>query len=415
MNLLIRHAKQLVTVAAQGKRTKIGRDMRELGVIEDGSVLVRDGIIEWVGRDADFPFEVNQETDILDATGKVVLPGFVDSHTHLVFAGSREDEFALRSEGRSYQQIADEGGGILNTVREVRKASKKELKKLADSRLDLMLRYGTTTVEIKTGYGLDMENEVKLLEVIHELEKEHMMTVVGTFLGAHAIPPEYSGKTGEYVQLLLDKMIPYAGTKHLAKFCDVFCEAGYFDTQESEKILTAGKKFGMQPKVHAEELGHTGGAELAAKVGAVSADHLEYVTASGVEALKRAGVVATLLPGVSFFLGHRYAPARKLIDAGVPVALATDFNPGSCMSFSMPMMMTIACTQMSMTPEEAITASTLNAAAALGLSEKVGSIEIGKEADIVVYDAGTYRYLPYHFGANLVYKVIKRGTILEFE
>jgi imidazolonepropionase len=414
MELLIRNAKEVVTVSASGKRVKIGKEMRDLGVIERGSIFVKDGIIEWVGREADWTIETSTETNILDASEKVVLPGFVDSHTHLVFAGSRENEFALRAEGKTYQEIVQAGGGIWSTVKEVRKATKKELKRAAEKRLDEMMKHGTTTVEIKSGYGLDMDNEVKMLEVINELEKEHYMTVVSTFLGAHAIPPEYDNNSDEYVRFLLDKLIPYVGRKQLARFSDVFCEKGYFNTLQGEYVLNEGKKFGLRPKVHADELSACGGAELAAKVGAISADHLEHMSSKGIDALRESEVLATLLPGVSFFLGHQYAPARELIEAGVPVALASDFNPGSCMSFSMPMMMTIACTQMKMTPEETITASTLNGAAALGLSDKLGSIEAGKVADIAIYDIPNYRYLPYHFGTNFLRTVIKRGVILEF-
>jgi imidazolonepropionase len=414
MELLIQNAREVVTVSSSGKQLKRGAEMRDLGVIERGSIFVKDGIIEWVGREADRAIDTSSETDILDASDMVVLPGFVDSHTHLVFAGSRENEFSLRAEGKTYQEIAEAGGGIWSTVKEVRVATKKELKRSAEKRLDEMMKHGTTTVEIKSGYGLDMDNEIKMLEVINDLEKEHYMTVVSTFLGAHAVPPEYGKNSGEYVRFLLDKLTPYVGKKQLARFSDVFCENGYFNALQGEHLLNEGKKYGMQPKVHADELGSSGGAELAAKVGAISADHLECVSEKGIDALREANVVATLLPGVSFFLGHGYAPARKLIDAGVPVALASDFNPGSCMSFSMPMMMTIACTQMRMTPEEAITACTLNGAAALGLSNRVGSIEAGKVADLAIFNVPNYRYVPYNFGTNLLSKVIKQGVILEF-
>jgi imidazolonepropionase len=415
MELLIRNAKEVVTVSASGKPVKIGSEMRNLGVIKNGSIFVRDGIIEWVGRETDRTIEPSREATILDASEKVALPGFADSHTHLVFAGSRENEFALRAEGKTYQEIAEAGGGIWSTVKEVRLATKKELKRAAEKRLDEMMKHGTTTVEIKSGYGLDTDNEIKMLEVINELEKEHYMTVVPTFLGAHAIPPEFGNNGGAYVRFLLDKLIPYVGRKQLAKFSDVFCEQGYFNALQGEHLLNEGRKFGMRPKVHADELSACGGAELAAKVGAISADHLEHVSSKGIDALKESRVIATLLPGVSFFLAHQYAPARKLIEAGVPVALASDFNPGSCMSYSMPMMMTIACTQMKMTPEETITASTLNGAAALGISDRVGSIERGKQADIAIYDIPNYRYLPYHFGTNHLWTIIKRGTILEFD
>jgi imidazolonepropionase len=414
MELLIRNAKEVVTVSASGKRVKIGNEMRDLDVVERGSIFVKDGIIEWVGREADRTIETSAETNILDASEKVVLPGFVDSHTHLVFAGTRENEFSLRAEGKTYQEIAEAGSGIWSTVKEVRRATKRELKRTAEKRLDELMKQGTTTVEIKSGYGLDMDNEIKMLEVMNELEKEHYMTVVSTFLGAHAVPPEYGNNSGEYIRFLLDKLIPYVGRKQLARFSDVFCEKGYFNALQGEYVLNEGKKFGLRPKVHADELSACGGAELAAKVGAISADHLEHVSSKGIDALRKSEVLATLLPGVSFFLGHQYAPARELIDAGVPVALASDFNPGSCMSFSMPLMMTLACVQMKMTPEEAITASTLNGAAAIGMSDRIGSIEVRKLADIAIYDIPNYRYLPYHFGTNLLETVIKRGVILEF-
>jgi imidazolonepropionase len=331
----------------------------------------------------------------------------------MMFAGNRAHEFALRSQGATYQQIADAGGGILSTIKNVRAASKKELKRQTVRYLTEMMRHGTTTVEMKSGYGLDLDSEIKMMEAIHELEREEMMTVVPTFIGAHAIPPEYKQNKKAYVQLLIDEMIPYVGKKKMAAFCDVFCEKGYFELEDSERILIEGKNAGLLLKIHADELNPLGGAQLAAKVGAVSADHLEYVTNEGIAALRDAGVVGTVLPGVSFFLNHGYAPARKLIDGGVAVAIASDFNPGSCMSFSMPMMMTIACTQMKMTPEEALTASTLNGAAALNLSSTIGSIEAGKNADLIVANVPDYTFLAYHFGANHIVTTIKNGTILE--
>ena len=414
MNLFITNISQLVTVAAHGKPVKTGRDMRDLGIQRDAAVLCRDGKIAWAGPRTAWIGGTPKGVPELDAQGGVVLPGFVDSHTHMMFAGSRESEFALRSEGATYRQIAEQGGGILSTIRDVRAASKKGLKRSTAAFMTGMMKHGTTTVEIKTGYGLEMDSEVKMLEAINELRTEEIMTVIPTFIGAHAIPPEFRNNPGGYVSLVCDKMIPYAGRKKLATFCDVFCEQGFFGLAESEHILTEGKRWGMMPKVHADELSPLGGAELAAKVGAVSADHLEHVTERGVAALRDAGVVAGLLPGVSFFLNHGYAPARALIDAGVSVAIASDFNPGSCMSFSMPLMMTIACTQMHMSPEEALTASTLNGAAALGLSSSLGSIEVGKQADLLVAEIPDYRFLAYHFGTNQIRTTIKNGTILEF-
>lgn len=387
--------------------------MRDLGVIPDAGVLCRDGVIAWVGPMT--AWDDTQRTDVpeFDATGMIALPGFVDSHTHMMFVGSREMEFALRAEGATYQQIAERGGGILTTVREVRSASKRDLKRPAARYLGEMLRHGTTTVEIKSGYGLSVEAELRMLEAIRELGEEEVATVVPTFIGAHAVPPEFAGDRAGYVRLVVDEMLPYIGRKHLAVFCDVFCERGYFSIEEAELILNEGKRCGLAPKLHAEELSPLGGAQLAARVGAVSADHLEHVSDDGIRALCEGGVVATVLPGVSFNLNHPYAPARRMIDAGCAVAIASDFNPGSCMSYSMPLMMTIACTQMRMTPEEALTACTVNGAAALGMSDRVGSIEVGKQADIVLAELPDYRFLAYHFGANHVRRTVKNGVLLE--
>jgi imidazolonepropionase len=413
VNLFLKNISQLVTVAANGKTAATGAAMRDLGVINDAGVLCREGKIAWVGPMQEWHETLPDDVGEFDASGMVALPGFVDSHTHMMFAGSREKEFALRANGSSYQEIAEQGGGILNTITHVRAAGKKELKRHTRRFMMDMMRHGTTTVEIKSGYGLTMDAEIVMLEGINELMSEELMTVVPTFLGAHAVPPEYQGDTEGYVALIVNKMIPYVGKKKLAAFCDVFCEEGFFTPAQAERILEAGKQWGMKPKIHADELTAGGGAELAARVGAVSADHLERISPAGITAMRDAGIVAGILPGVSFFLGHGYAPARALIDAGVAVAIASDFNPGSCMSYSMPMMMTIACAQMRMTPEESITAATMNGAAALGISSTVGSIEVGKNADIIVADVPDYRFLAYHFGANHVRTTIKNGTILE--
>jgi imidazolonepropionase len=414
MQLLVKHIQQLVTVRSDGKRAKVGAEMRELGILEHATVLIEDGLFRWIGPDDQFDLPLHEDAHIIDASGLVALPGFVDAHTHAVFAGSRENEFALRAEGKTYQEIAERGGGILSTVRATRAVTKKELKKLASTWLDGMLRHGTTTVEIKSGYGLSEDDELKLMRAINELADEHFITVVPTFLGAHAIPPEYQSDPDSYITLICDRMLPYLARRHMARFCDVFCEAGYFSVEQSRTILRKAQALGMDVKVHADELTASGGSILAAELNAVSADHLEHIDDNGIRRLREAGVVAVLLPGVSLFLNHAYAPARKLIDAGVPVAIATDFNPGSCMSYSMPLMMTLACTQMRMTPEEAITACTLNGAAALKLSDKVGSVELGKQADLVLYRVPNYRFLAYHFGVNHVQTVIKRGVILEF-
>ncbi len=412
MNLALVNIKQLVTVPARGKRAKLGRDSGDLGVIENAAVIVEGDRLQWIGRMEDLSMGTLKEADVLDCLEKVVMPGFVDAHTHLLFAGSREDEFGDRASGLSYADIAARGGGIMSTVKHVRSATKKDLKKHARHHLNALLKYGTTTVEIKSGYGLDTENEIKMLEAINELNSEEVISIIPTFLGAHAVPPEHRER-GSYVDEILNTMIPYVGSRGLAAFCDVFCEEGYFSPAESREILEQGKRFGLKPKIHADQLSATGGAEIAAAVGAVSADHLENTTVAGIAALAEAGAIATILPGVPFFTGGRYAPARRLIDSGVPVAISTDFNPGTCMCYSMPIMMTIACARMGMTPEEAIVASTLNSAAAVGRSDEVGSLEVGKKADLIVLGIPNYRYLPYHFGENHVEKVVKDGVVLE--
>jgi imidazolonepropionase len=414
LNLALINIKQLITVASQNRPVKIGKEMQNLGIIENAAVLIENNTIQWIGKMEELSMSSIKEADVLDCMNKVVMPGFVDAHTHLVFAGSRENEFAMRSAGATYQEIASRGGGILSTVQHVRNTQKKDLKKFARKYLNSLLRSGTTTVEIKSGYGLDADNEIKMLEAITELNEEEVISIIPTFLGAHAVPLEFGSRKKEYVDLITSKMIPYIGKKHLAKFCDVFCEKSYFEPEDCRIIFSAAKNAGLLPKLHADELTSCGGSELAAEIKAVSADHLENISDAGIKALAEAKVVGVLLPGVSFFLNHPHAPARKMIDAGVPVAIATDFNPGSCMSYSMPIMMTIACAQMKMSPEEAITASTLNAAAALNLSNEIGSIDVGKKADLIVLDIPNYKFLPYHFGENHVEKVVKDGVVLEF-
>lgn len=414
MQLLLRDIRQLVTVRSGGKLFLAGKEMRDPGILEHVSVLVKGDTISEIGPAEAFDQSLEKDATVVDASTYVALPGFVDSHTHMVFAGSRENEFAMRAEGKTYREIAAGGGGILSTVTATRSASKKDLKKLASKRLDAMMKHGTTTVEIKSGYGLDENSEIKILEAINELAEEHFMTIVPTFLGAHALPPEFAHNRQAYIDLLCERMLPYVAKRKLARFCDVFCEESYFTAQEATHILEKALALGLKPKLHADEFKSIGGTPVAAALQAVSVDHLEHVDEAGLQALQKGNTVAVLLPGVSFFLRNPYAPARRLIDAGIPVAIASDFNPGSCMAFSMPLMMTIACTQMGMTPEEAIVATTLNGAAALGVSDTLGSIEVGKKADLMLYDVPNYRFLAYHFGANHVAKVIKRGILLEF-
>ena len=414
MQLLIKNIHQLVTVRADGDPSRSGLSMQDVGVLERADVLIEDGLFRWIGPTGTLKSTLKEDADVLDATGIVALPGFVDSHTHLLFGGTREHEFAMRVEGKTYQQIAEAGGGILSTVKDTRAATKKELKKTASKRLDAMMQHGTTTVEIKSGYGLDEDSEIKMLEAIHELSEEHFMTIVPTFLGAHAIPPEYSTNPDEYVRIICERLLPYVAKRDLAKFCDAFCESGYFSIEQTRRIMLKAQSLGIRSKLHADQLSQTGASKLGAELKAVSVDHLEQIDDAGIDALKESGSIATVLPGVSFFLHYGYPPARRIIESGVPLAIGSNFNPGSCMSFSMPLMMTIACTQMNITIEEAITASTLNGAAALGLSDIVGSVEVGKQADIILYNVSDYRQIPYFFGTNLVNKVIKKGTILEF-
>jgi imidazolonepropionase len=408
---IILNAGQLVCISRRGERVKRGNDMRELAVIENGSVFVRDGRIDWVGPTKDLP-SIPPNAEIIDAAGKTVLPGFIDSHTHLVFAGSREDEFEQRLQGKTYQEIAVRGGGINATVQRVREASKVELKELTRRRLNRLLRFGVTTVEIKSGYGLSLAEELKCLEVIAELNAEGPWELMPTFLGAHAVPPEFRNDRAGYICLLTQEMLPEIARLRLAEFCDVFCERDVFTLDESEHILTRAADLGFGVKLHADELTSLGGAELAVRLRAVSADHLLCITEAGIEALARSNTVATLLPGTAFFLGLAYAPARRLIERGVAVALASDCNPGTCPTENLPLMGAMACTQMKMLPAEVVTALTLNAAAALGRADRLGSIEVGKQADLIICDVPDYRHLFYHYGVNHVWRVIKRGRVV---
>lgn len=402
--LILHNARQLVTAAPTGQKD-------DLGVLENTSVIIEGDRIISILPSSEVRPRVGDT--VIDCANQIILPGFVDSHTHAVFAGVRADEFAMRVAGKSYQEIAEAGGGINNSVRAVRAATLDELVNVSRPRLDAALRSGTTTIEIKSGYGLDTENEIKLLEAARAVADESPIEVHTTFLGAHAVPPEFQGRQSDYVKYIISDMLPAIAARDLAESCDVFCDQGYFTVDESEKILAAAKKLGLRAKVHADELAETGGAEMAARVGALSADHLLCVSDDGIAALRDAGVVATLLPGTAYFLGLPYAPARRLLDAGCTVALASDFNPGSSPTSNMQMIISLACTQMKMTIGEAITGATLNGAKALGLVENIGSIEIGKQADMLVCDIEDYREMGYWFGGNVVSTVVKRGVVLE--
>lgn len=415
-DLLIRNASQLVTLAGPA-RARVGPEMRELAVIEDGAVLVRHDAIAAVGRSEEIEAKADGNAGVVEASGSVVLPGFVDSHTHPIFAGTREDEYEMRAAGVTYQEIAARGGGILSTVRKTRAAGEDELVALGRQRVARFLEHGTTTIEAKSGYGLTLADELKLLRIIRRLAGETPLEMVSTFLGAHEIPAEYrsgSGRTrDDYLRVVTEEMMPQVVSEGLAQYCDVFCESHVFSVEESRLVLTRARELGLGLRIHAEQLRPTGAARLAAELGTASADHLEWIDDGGIEALQRAGVVAVLLPGAVFNLGlTRYAPARALIEAGVAVALATDFNPGSSPTPSMQIILSIACTQMRMTPAEAITAATINGAYSLGIGGRVGSLEAGKQADLVIFDCPDYRQIPYFFGVNHARTVIKAGQVV---
>lgn len=413
--LLIKNVKQLLTLSSNKKGPRTSREMEDVGIIENGAVAVSDKKIIAVGKTEDVlaKVKIDKKTKVINAEDKVVLPGFVDCHTHPVFGATREEEFELRIKGKSYEEIAQAGGGIRSSVRSVRQLSKDELIRLALPRLNRFLYYGTTTIEAKSGYGLSLKDEIKSLEVIKKLNQIHPMDLVPTFLGAHEIPDEYRERREEYIDLLINQMIPEVAKRKLALFCDVFCEKGVFSLDESRKILETAKEYGLKPKLHADQLTPFGGAELAAEVNAVSADHLEFISDSGIENMKQSGTIAVLLPGAVFGLGKdNYPPARKLIDMGLPVALATDFNPGSSFTESMPVILSLACLRMKLTSAEAITAAAINSAYAIDKGDSIGSLEPGKKADIVIWDVKNYKEIPYHYGVNLVDTVIKNGEII---
>lgn len=410
-DLLIYNAGQVLTMAGFSHRPKRGTELADTGLIRNAAIAVSQGRIVAVGPESEVKQAVRLERQglAIDARGGIVLPGWVDPHTHVFYAGSREEEFALKLAGVSYLEILRRGGGINTTVQHCRTASDQELLAQTRARLQTMLHHGTTTVEAKSGYGLSVEEELRHLRLINTLACEGPLDLIPTFLGAHAVPPEYRGRQEEYVELVIEEMLPRVAAEKLALFCDVFCEEGVFSVEESRRILTRAKELGLKLKIHAEELSETGGARLAAELGAVSADHLLHVSLEGMRALAQSGVMAVLLPGTSFYLREKYAPAREMIATGVPVALATDANPGSCPCENMQLVINLACLYLRLTPEEAMSAATINAAHAVGRAHLVGSIEEGKQADLVIYDARDYRYLAYHFGVNLARWVIKKG------
>ena len=412
---LISGASQLLTLRGRGPRR--GNALAIIGLVKNGAVLMADGLIVAVGPHAQVAAHpLARSAQRLEATGRVVLPGFVDSHTHLIHAASRADEYELRITGASYEEIAKRGGGILNSVKKLRAATSDALKQRARSALEHFATYGTTTIEAKSGYGLDLASELKILKLHRELSSEQPLDIVSTFLGAHVIPGEFRNRASgvsDYVSLLIDELLPEIAAQKLAEFCDVFCERSAFNLAQSKQILEAGKRHGLRPRIHAEQLSRTGGTQLAVQLGAASCDHLEKINRADIRALAKSKTVATLLPGCDFHLGlKQYAPARGLIDAGAIVALATDYNPGTSPTVSMPMILSLACSQLRMTPAEAIAAATINSAYSLGRDKQIGSLEVGKLADISIFDVDDYNEIPYYFGMNTCHVTIKRGQIV---
>jgi imidazolonepropionase len=414
-SLLITGASQLVTLRGRGPRR--GTALANLGIVKEGALLVRDGLVAAVGpRGKIESLPEASAAEKLDVGGRVVVPGFVDSHTHLVHAASRAEEYELKIAGASYEEIARKGGGILNSVAKLRKATSEELKTRALAALRQFAAHGTTTLEAKSGYGLNVPSELKILRLHKELAAEQPLEIVSTFLGAHVVPADFRNTPAgitRYITLLTDQLIPQVVQEKLAKFCDVFCDRGAFTRQQSKHILEAAQEHGLAPRLHAEQLSRTGATQLAIQLGAASCDHLEQVNAADIAALARSNTVATLLPGCDFHLGLKtYAPARKLIEAGAIVALATDYNPGTSPTLSMPMILSLACSQLRMTPAQAIAAATVNAAYALRRLGNIGSLEVGKLADLAVFEVADYREIPYYFGMNTCWLTMKRGVVV---
>ncbi len=415
-NLIIKNAAELVTCS--GFKAKKGKEMADLHIISDGAVVIKEGTIAAVGKTTDIVKQYEKsgadlcDFDVIDAREKAVLPGFVDSHTHFIFGGYRADEFSWRLRGDSYMEIMQRGGGIVNTVKATRKASKEELIQSGIKRLDSMLSFGVTTAEGKSGYGLDRETELKQLEVMAYLDQVHYLDVVPTFLGAHAVPEEYKGKEEAFIDFMANEVVPEVAERRLAEFCDIFCEKNVFSVEQSRRLLARAKDLGLKIKLHADEIVQLGGAELAAELGAVSADHLLQASDRGIKDLANAGVVATLLPATAFSLREPYAPGRKMIDLNCAVALATDFNPGSCFTESIPLVFALATIYMNISPEETVSALTLNAAAALNRADKIGSIDTGKNGDLTILEFPSFKYIAYHIGVSTVEKVIKKGNLV---
>lgn len=393
----------------KGKSAHRGEEQGKIEMLRDAWVLIEDGVIAAVGTGK---AENADGAEIIDAGGHLVTPGLVDAHTHLIFGGWRQNELGLKLHGASYLDIQNAGGGIQSTTNATRTATEEELAAKAEDALNEMLRFGTTTCEAKSGYGLATEHELKELRVIRDLNERHPIDLVATFMGAHLVPAEYKQNRDEYVRLVCEEMMPLVKEQGIARFCDVFCEADTFTAEESRRILEAGLKYGLRPKIHADEIEAIGGSVLAGEIGAISAEHLIVCPPEGIASMAKGGVIACLLPATSFNLGAVFAPARDMVKAGVPVAMATDFNPGSCPCLNMQFVINLGCLKYKLTPEEVLTAVTLNGAAAIDLADKVGSVEPGKQGDLVIWNAPDLDYICYRVGSNLARTVIKKGVVV---
>lgn len=416
--LIIKNATELVTCKGNapnhGSAPKKGTEMSDVGIIKNGAVVIEDGIIVAVGATNEILSKFDEKNyEVIDAENKAVLPGFVDSHTHLIFGGYRADEFSWRLRGDTYMSIMERGGGITNSVRATREESLENLVEIGRKRLHKMMQFGVTTVEGKSGYGLDMDTEIKQLEAMKILDAEEPIDIVSTFLGPHSVLPEYKGKEDEFLDFMINNVMPVVKERNLAEFADIFCEKNVFTVDQSRRFLKAAKDMGFKLKIHADEIVQLGGAELAAELGAVSADHLLQASDKGIQDMAKAGVICSLLPITAFSLKEEYARGRYMIDNNCAVTLATDLNPGSCFSNSIPLLIAVSAIQMKLSIEEIITALTINAAAAVNRADSIGSIEVGKKADIIILEYPSIHFLPYHVGVNIVETVIKNGKIVK--
>lgn len=412
--LIIKNASELVT--CKGNGPKHGKDMSNIELIKNGCIVIEDDIIVDVGKTDDILKNYNlKDYKVIDASNKAVLPGFIDSHTHLIFGGYRADEFSWRLRGDSYMSIMERGGGITSTVRATRDTSLEEFIEVGEKRLDKVISMGVTTIEGKSGYGLDYETEIRQLEAMKKLDEVHPVDIVPTFLGPHSVLPEYKGKEDEFIDFMINDVLSHVSEKKLAKFADIFCEKNVFSVEQSRKFLKSAKEAGLDLKIHADEMVQLGGTELAVELSCTSADHLLQASDEGIKKLAKSNTIATLLPGTAFSLKEEYARGRYMIDSGCAVALATDFNPGSCFTNSIPLIIALAALHMNMSIEEIITALTINAAAAVGMNDKIGSIEKGKKADIIILEYPSIHFLPYHIAVNIVETVIKNGKIIRGE